>query len=131
MKVCSHEYCQLHCTVQVVAKKMNRGKLLFYHYIALWFWLSHYNCFLEASLSYFWNGNNCGLPAYCMINVAVYFWTDITVKFTGIVRKALYTLARDLVLVRALMLCYTGTYSNWREDRPLNRPAGRSLILLP
>lgn len=90
MKVCSHEYCQLHCTVQVVAKKMNRGKLLFYHYIALWFWLSHYNCFLEASLSYFWNGNNCGLPAYCMINVAVYFWTDIMVKFTGIVRKALY-----------------------------------------
>lgn len=25
-----------------------------------------------------------------MINVAVYFGTDITVKFTGIVRKALY-----------------------------------------
>lgn len=51
MKVCSHEYCQLHCTVQVVAKKMNRGTQLFDHYIALWFWLSHYKCFLEASLS--------------------------------------------------------------------------------
>lgn len=69
---------------------MNRGKLFFYYYIVFWFWLFYYNCFLEVLLFYFWNGNNCGLLVYCMINVVVYFGIDIIVKFIGIVRKVLY-----------------------------------------